>query len=135
MCADRDTAVWLYTFTSGAARLPGTAVGGVDGEQVRLLRAGPLGAVVGTVPLARFDREALQRRLGDLDDLSRLANAHHQVIQAAAQGQPVVPARLATVYLDDAAVLAALREHSVDLERQLGWLRARLELGVKAYQE
>jgi hypothetical protein len=134
MGADAGTAVWLYAVTTSQARLADPAPDGVDGEPVRLLRAGTLGAAVGTVELPRFSQESLEKRLGDLDDLARLARAHHQVIEWVAREQPVVPARLATLYLDDAAVGAALREHSDDLSRQLSWLSSRLELGVKAYQ-
>jgi Gas vesicle synthesis protein GvpL/GvpF len=133
MCADPGTAVWLYTVTSRQVRLADTRVRGVDGEQVRILRAGALAAVVGLVERRRFTAEVLQQRLGDLDELARLARAHHQVIEVVAQRQPVVPARLATIYLDEAAAHAALREHADDLTRQLDWLRSRLELGVKAY--
>src|SRR4051794_36070272 len=68
---DSETAVWVYAVRGGEA--PAPEASGVSGEPVRCVRAAGLTAVVGTVPLAEFGAEALQRNLNDFDWLADTA--------------------------------------------------------------
>ena len=87
-----------------AGRAPDLA--GVPGHaeatgRLRVLRAGPLDAVVQSVPAAAFSQEELRRRLSDPVALEVCARAHHEVVAAVAKSAPTVPLPLATLYFGD----------------------------------
>jgi Gas vesicle synthesis protein GvpL/GvpF len=94
---------------------------------------GRLAAAVSGVPLTDFGEAALRRHLEDLGWLEATAWAHHQVIEAVAAGQPVVPMRLATLYRDDAGVAAMLTRRHADLTAALDRVTGRAEWGVKLF--
>ncbi|MEV7225967.1 GvpL/GvpF family gas vesicle protein [Polymorphospora sp. NPDC051019] len=124
---------WVHAVSRGlsADRLAG--ITGVGGAPVRAVAAAGLVAVVATVDLAEYGEEALRRNLENLDWLTSVARTHHEVADAVARLGPVVPARLATVQLDDARVAAMLTEHHDDLTAALDRVEGRIEWGVKAY--
>ncbi|MGW7690378.1 GvpL/GvpF family gas vesicle protein [Streptomyces asiaticus] len=111
------------------AELPGLGTG----APVRTVAAGPLAAVVQDVPAAGYDEAALRRRLSDGAELERCARAHHAVITAASALAPAVPLPLATVYLDDGRVRAALGERETSFLTALDRIAGRVEWGVKVY--
>lgn len=126
--------VWLYAVAG-----TGTAGGelgdltGVAGETPRPVHSGELTAVVGSVPLSVFGDQPLRRNLEDLDWLEATARAHDAVISALLRRGPVIPLRLATVFLDDERVLSMLGERRADFASALTLVRGRTEWGVKAY--
>jgi hypothetical protein len=127
--------VWLYAITRD---LPGGALSGargVGGEPVRTVEAAGMVAVVGSVRLDDFGEAALRRNLEDLDWLARTARAHDTVVDVVAHAGPVMPSRLATVYLADARVRELLQDRGRDLEAALDRLTGRTEWGVKAYAD
>ncbi|MGI5220694.1 GvpL/GvpF family gas vesicle protein [Nocardia sp. CA-290969] len=126
--------VWLYA-VAGTEVSTG-ALGdltGVAGETPRPVRSGELTAVVGSVPLAVFGDQPLRRNLEDLDWLEATARAHDAVISALLRRGPVIPLRLATVFLDEERVRHLLGERRADFESALTLVRGRTEWGVKAY--
>ena len=129
-----DVAVWLYAVIGGEVADNRTGeLTGVDGERVRHLDGGDLSAIVGTVHLDEFGEEALRRNLENLDWLSVTARAHDAVISAIARSGPVLPVRMATVYLDDERVKELLNTRRQDFLAALDLVTGRDELGVKAY--
>ena len=127
-------AVWLYAVIRGEVaddRIGGLT--GVEGERVRHLDDGDLSAIVGTVHLDEFGEAALRRNLENLDWLSVKARAHDAVISAIARSGPVLPVRMATVYLDDERVKELLKTRRQDFLAALDRVTDRDELGVKAY--
>jgi Gas vesicle synthesis protein GvpL/GvpF len=131
-----DVGVWAYAVIRGDSaddRIAG--LHGVAGEPVRGLAAADLTAAVGTVGLGEFGEEALRRNLEDLDWLAAKARAHDAVISAIAWSGPVIPVRMATVYLDDARVVQLLENRHDDFHAALDRLTGREELGVKAYAD
>ncbi len=130
-------ACWVYAVGRQLQPAP-AGLSGVAGQPVRLVpTAGPghggLAAAVSTVPLADFGAVALRRHLEDLGWLEATARAHHQVIEAVAAGQPVIPMRLATLYRDDAGVAAMLTRRHADLTTALDRVTGRAEWGVKLF--
>jgi len=128
--------VWLYAII--AAESAGGVVdglSGVAGEEIRLVAADGLAAVVGTVPLYEFGAEPLRRHLEDLDWLATKARAHDAVISAIARCGPVVPVTMATVYLDDKRVRTVLNTRHGEFLAALDRVTGRDELGVKAYAD
>src|SRR5690349_11153765 len=128
--------VWTYAVveSEGAiARISG--LHGVSDEPVRAVANAGLTAAVGTVGLDEFGEEGLRRNLEDLDWLAAKARAHDAVIAAIARFGPVVPMRMATVYLDDQRVRDVLEVRHNDFVNALRHVTARAELGVKAYAD
>jgi Gas vesicle synthesis protein GvpL/GvpF len=75
--------VWAYAIIrADHAEDRVTGLHGVAGEPVRVVSAGDLAAVVGTVGLDEFGDAALRRNLEDLDSLSAKARAHDTVVSA-----------------------------------------------------
>jgi hypothetical protein len=98
-------AVWVYAIIrGGGAESRVSGLRGVAGEPVHVAAADDLAAVVGPVSLDEFGEDALRRNLEDLDWVADKARAHDAVISAVAQTGPVIPVRMATVYLDDGRV-------------------------------
>lgn len=129
-------AVWLYAVVPAGTRTPGPpAPTGVADEPVRLVAEGPLAAAVGSVPLGDFAEQPLKEHLEDLRWLEAAARAHHQVIDALSAATEAVPLQFATVYRDDAAVRAVLRERAADFTAAFERTRDRTEWGVKAYMD
>ncbi|WP_280423808.1 GvpL/GvpF family gas vesicle protein [Nocardia carnea] len=129
-----DLGVWLYAVTrTGAGIAELDDLTGVAGEPPRPVRSGELAAVVGSVPLAVFGDLPLRRNLEDLDWLETTARAHDAVISALLRRGPVIPLRLATVFLDDDRVVRMLDERRADFDSALTLVSGRTEWGVKAY--
>ncbi|WP_162958436.1 GvpL/GvpF family gas vesicle protein [Nocardia yunnanensis] len=128
---DNEYAQWVYAVRRG--EVPPPAATGVCGETVRCIHAAGLTAVVGAVPLADFDSDALQRNLNDFDWLAAAARAHHAVVEAASAGRPVIPVRLAVLCRDDEGVRRLLIERESDFRSALDLVDGRAEWGVRAY--
>ena len=128
-----DSGVWLHAVTRGVdpRRLAGRT--GVGGGPTRTVEGGGLVAVVSSVDLDTFGEEALRRNLEDLAWLEAVARAHHDVVDAVGRMGAVVPARLATVYRDDARVAEMLGQRRADFTAVLDRIAGRTEWGVKMY--
>ncbi len=128
--------VWTYAVVGGeAAEHSFGHLQGVAGEPVRAVTGSGLTAAVGTVGLDEFGADALRRNLEDLDWLAARARAHDAVISAIARVGPVVPMRMATVFLDDSRVRELLAARHDDFVAALDRVTAREELGVKAFAD
>ncbi|MEU2247224.1 GvpL/GvpF family gas vesicle protein [Streptomyces sp. NPDC019224] len=113
-----------------ASRLPG-----VDGHPLHPVTAGGLCALVSLVPADTFGRHGLAAQLEDLARLETLARSHHAVVDAAFAETPVLPMRLATVYLDETRVAGMLVRRRGEFEDLLGRLEGHVELGMKVYAD
>ncbi|MGW4805590.1 GvpL/GvpF family gas vesicle protein [Kitasatospora sp. NPDC004272] len=129
------TYTWLYAVAPAGPEPspPKGAPGGVADEHPRTVAAADLLAVVGSVPDADFDSDALQRHLGDPQWLERAVRAHHRVVSATATGGRALPVRFGTVYRDDDRVRALLAAHADGIRAALSDIADRTEWGVKAY--
>lgn len=129
-----DSLVYLYAVGDAAlGEVVPPGLTGVGTAPVRVIVHGGLGAVVSTVDPLHFSEEALQRNLEDLSWLAATARAHHAVVDAVWQHQPVAPLRLATVYLDDDNVRAVLHAKEAAFTGVLDRIRGAREWGVKAF--
>lgn len=125
-----------YVFAVCRSDHPGalpSACGHPGGGPPRLLAVGSLCAVVQDVPAAEFSETALRERLGDAAELERCARAHHVVVTAAAAGGPTVPMPLATLYLGDDRVRAAVGENRERFRLALDRIAGRAEWSVKVH--
>ncbi|MFF2183846.1 GvpL/GvpF family gas vesicle protein [Streptomyces sp. NPDC058155] len=125
-----------YVFAVCRSDHPGafsSADGHPGGGPLRLLAVGSLSAVVQDVPAAEFSETALRERLGDAAELERCARAHHGVVTAASADGPTVPMPLATLYLGDERVRAALGENRERFRLALDRIAGRAEWAVKVH--
>jgi len=126
--------IWVYAvIRAEQADDRVTGLHGVAGEPIRVVAADDLAAVVGAVELDEFGHDALHRNLEDLDWVANTARAHDAVITAVARFGPVIPVRMATVYLDDGRVRKLLENRREDFAATLCRLSGRDELGVKVF--
>jgi len=128
--------VWVYAVVhESRAESRVSGLRGVAGEAVHVVAADDLAAIVGDVSLDEFGQDALRRNLEDLDWVAQKARAHDAVISEIARSGPVIPVRMATVYLDDARVRNLLEKRREDFVATLSRLSGRAELGVKVYAD
>jgi len=128
--------VWVYAIIRAErAEDRVTGLHGVAAEPIRVVVADDLAAVVGAVGLDEFGHDALHRNFEDLDWVANTAREHDAVITAVARFGPVIPVRMATVYLDDARVRKLLEHRREDFGATLCRLSGRDELGVKVFAD
>jgi hypothetical protein len=135
------TGFWLHGVVSsieasaldGVPGMEGAPLALIENNQLVGLETNQLVAVVSEVPLSRYGEEPLRRNLEDITWLEDAARAHHVVVEALSQAGPVVPARLATVYLDSKRVAELLAERRDEFVEGLDRVAGRAEWGVKAY--
>ncbi|KNB52281.1 GvpL/GvpF family gas vesicle protein [Streptomyces caatingaensis] len=115
------------------ADVPETLTGVADEPVVPVRHAG-FAALVGRVPAAEFEEDALRERLEDLAWLERVARGHQRVVDAAVSAfSCALPLRLATVYRDEEGVRRMLADGSASLGSALDRLEGRVEWGVTVY--
>ena len=113
------------TMKRGLRGLPGA-------EPPRLLDVGEqLWLVVATAPVAQYGAAPIERRLQDLDWVSRCAMAHEAVVEDAARSGPVVPMKLFTLFSSDDRAVAHIVRTRKKLARLFELVAGREEWGVR----
>jgi hypothetical protein len=138
IAASPATGWYVYGVVDAAAESLDDAVSaqaGVGSGELQIVRAGPLGAVVGAVPLDEFGDDALHDRLNDRQWLEEKARLHEAVLQAVVERTPVVPLRFGAIYHDLTDVSALLEERRDRFQSSLDFVRGRVEIGVKGWAE
>jgi hypothetical protein len=109
----------------GLAGLPGTG-------PVRLLDAGRgLWIVVADAPLGRYGEAAINRKLSDIDWVSRAAVAHEAVVESFIGQRAVLPMKLFTIFMSDNRALGHVRDDRLRVDALIGRVANRLEWGVR----
>lgn len=129
------TLTYLYAVVPADAAEPPADLVGLEGGAVRLLRAGPLAAVVGEVPAESYGDEALNGRLGDLAWVGERGLAHEQVLDWFAERGPVIPLSLFSLHRADERVRERLETEAERLVALLERLRGRREWGIKLWRD
>jgi hypothetical protein len=124
--------VWVYGIV-GAEGATAPVSEGVDDHPVTVHTRAGQAALVSLVPRESFDKDALGRRLEDLDDVAGLARAHDRVLEAAASKGAVVPFRLCTIYSSLERLDVMLDAEAARLTSTLRRLEGTQEWGVKAF--
>jgi hypothetical protein len=104
--------------------------------RVRLLEAGSARRtkywlVAADAPLARFGEDAINRRLQDLDWVSRAAVAHEAVVEAFVKAPAVLPMKLFTIFLNDARAIEHVAGDRRRIDAVLKRVAGRDEWGVR----
>jgi len=87
--------------------------------------------VVATAPVGQYGAAPIERRLQDLDWVSRCAMAHEAVIEDAARSGPVVPMKLFTLFSSDDRAVAHMVRTRKKLARLFELVAGREEWGVR----
>jgi hypothetical protein len=125
------TGRYVYAVTRDVEDAALEALRGLRGAPVRVVRHRNLAAVVTEVPLDEFDEGALKDNLERLPWLEDVARGHHEVVDAIAAKAPTAPMRLATIFLDDAAVVQRLDELYDQFGVALDRIEGRREWSIK----
>jgi hypothetical protein len=99
----------------------------------RLLDVGEpkLWLVVATVPAEEYGAAPIERRLKDLEWVSRCAIGHERVVEDAARSGPVVPMKLFTLFSSDERAVAHVGRARKKLARLFDLVAGREEWGVR----
>jgi hypothetical protein len=87
--------------------------------------------VVADVPLKAFGQDALNKRLQDVDWMSRCGVAHQAVIESLLGSDAVVPMTLFTIFANDARALAEAKKDAARLNASLDRVAGRVEWVVR----
>lgn len=132
--AEEARGIYLYCLFSGKEPpLPG--VKGLDGEELSFIAYQDLKALVGYVPLAEFNEEAMSQHLQDVEWWALRVQHHQEVIQYIINLQPTVPLKFCTIFKSKGKLLGLLRRHYQELSSFLGYIRDKEEWGVKVYAQ
>jgi hypothetical protein len=130
-----ETLIYLYGLVPSDAPDPPAGLRGVEGGDVRLLRAGGVAAAVSEVPAAEYAEEALNARLEDLAWVGERGLAHEGVLDWYAERGPVVPSSLFSLHRDEARLRERLESGAERFLAALERLRGRREWGVKLWRD
>jgi gas vesicle protein GvpL/GvpF len=98
----------------------------------RPIGAGPeLWLIVSTVPSTHYGVAPIERRLQDLDWVSRCAMAHEAVVEDAARSGPVIPMKLFTLFANDDRAVAHVARRRKMLARLFELVAGRQEWAVR----
>jgi hypothetical protein len=86
---------------------------------------------VADVPLDVYNEPAIERRLHDLDWLSRLAMAHETVVESFSRAAALLPVKLFTIYTADDRAVADLRRRRTQIDAALLRVLRHQEWGVR----
>jgi Gas vesicle synthesis protein GvpL/GvpF len=125
--------IWVYAIVSGLGPSLPDGLTGIGGEPIRAVSERGVCALIGSVDSQVFGEKALQQSLSEPGQLEAIARAHHDVVEAVAAADTVIPARLATVYRDQSGVRGLLTERGEEFAETLRWLSGRVELGAKVW--
>jgi hypothetical protein len=128
------SATYVYCVVRGA--LPPVVASAVDpmpggGTPRALPIAADKWLVVADVPLKAFGQDALNKRLQDVDWMSRCGVAHQAVIESFIGSDAVVPMTLFTIFANDARALAEAKKDAARLDASLDRVTGRVEWVVR----
>ena len=99
---------------------------------VRLLEVGGrLWLAVADAPLDRYGEEAINRRLSDLDWVSRAAIAHEAVVESFIDQRAVLPMKLFTIFTSDDRALEQVRGDRRRVDAIVKRVANQIEWGVR----
>lgn len=110
---------------------------GIGATPVGIIDVHGLAVVVGRVDAARLGPRAWEQHGEDPQWLGRVAQGHHEVLQAICTGSPpadVLPLRLPGIYPDEVALREALLPSSSALREALDRIRGHLEWGIQIFR-
>ncbi len=102
-------------------------------ENVRVVHAHGIHAVVSNVSSREFSEERLRKNLSDMKWVESRVFRHQKVIEMIMGECAVAPCKFATIFKTEDNLKAMIAEHGAELRRSIEQLEGREEWGVKAY--
>ncbi|HSJ06920.1 MAG TPA: GvpL/GvpF family gas vesicle protein [Longimicrobiales bacterium] len=124
--------IYLYGFAPATAPVPPAALAGIGGGAVELIDADGVRAIVTRLPSSEYGGDIIEGRLDDLAWVGEQGLGHERVVLWFVDQTDVLPARLFSLYADEAALLAALVGRADHLRSELERLAGRREWNLKA---
>lgn len=127
-----DTVIYLYGLTkaspSRAAKLRGTQ--GV--AELETIRCGEFDCWISRVPRTEF-ADNLVTNMENLDWLTTMGVAHQRAVSAIAKSGDIIPARLGTIFLNDASLCSNVEERKSSWRTDLKRIQSTEEWGIKVF--
>jgi hypothetical protein len=122
--------IYLYGFVPpGAPAAPSLA--GIDDAPVERLDLDGVHAVISRLPAEQWSAQHVEARLDDLGWVGEQGVAHERVVLWFVDHADILPARLFTMYTDEAALRSAAAHRAAALQAQLRRLGGRREWNLK----
>jgi hypothetical protein len=128
---------YVYCLVAAARRPRVGRARGLEGAgPVRLIEQGRSGSlkkwlVVADVPLDRYGEAQINKRLSDLDWVSRAAMAHEAVVESFVAAPVLVPMKLFTIFNGDERASDHFEADRQRIDSAIRRVRGRIELGVR----
>lgn len=123
--------VYFYGLVPAAAPAPPSDLLGMADARVELIAIGAVQAAVSRVPAEQYRPELIEARLEDLTWVGEQGIAHERVVLWFVDHAEILPARLFSMYADDAALMTALEPQSARIEHAFEQLGGRREWNLK----
>lgn len=123
--------VYFYGLVPAETPAPPPDLLGMADAGVALIAVGAVRAAVSLVPAAQYRPELIEARLDDLTWVGEQGIAHERVVLWFVDNAEILPARLFSMYADDAALKAALDPQSQRIEHAFEQLGGRREWNLK----
>ena len=112
--------------------IPRSLSGLPDTGPIRPLAVGDtLWLIVADAPTARYDTDAIERGLRDMDWVSACAIGHESVVERFTRAAALAPMKLFTIFATDERAQAAIRSELPRFQRTLDRVAGRQEWGVR----
>ena len=125
--------LYFYGVTQSAARKPLRQAGVDLSSPIEAVECEGIICWVSRVSAQDFET-SLPKNMENLDWLATASVAHQRVIGALARDTEILPARLGTVFRDDASLRAHVREHLRELKKDFARVKDSDEWGVKVFE-
>lgn len=110
-----------------------SAPAGIGGAVVALVSVGELAALTSSLDAAEFAPALVEEKLGDLEWLAPLAEAHDSVLSWAGTPGPVVPFHMWALFTDSNTVRGMIGQRAAELSSVLAQLDGADEFGLRVY--
>lgn len=129
---DENRVVYLYGFVPATATAPPAALAGVGDSAIDFLDIDGVRAVIARLPADRYGGAAVEARVQDLQWVGEQGLAHERVVLWFVDHADILPARLFSLYADEATLRAALAPRAAGIATELRRLGGRREWNLKA---
>lgn len=134
----KSTGTYVYCLVAAPRRpAAGRLRSGLPGAgHIRLIEAGEVRRlkkwlVVSDVPLDRYGEDAINRRLSDLDWVSRAAVAHEAAVESFGNAPALLPMKLLTIFIDDDRAIEHIERQRSRVDAALKRVLNNVEWGVR----
>ena len=128
----KNRVIYLYGVTQAPAS-PKPGISGVDGRApIETIESAGLVCWISWVPGEEF-ADRLSENTENLDWLAAMTTAHQRVVAAIAESHDILPARFATVFLNESSLRADVRSRRPEWQADFRRIQDSEEWGIKVF--